>query len=91
MISLSPEWRQAEAVEPGHAAPSHGICSSQKTRTWLRGVACAVRRSEVVRNDAAWTAGRLRSGAYVHLVGSPALRFANIPGTVLWVPSSRKV
>src|SRR5262249_61721078 len=91
MISLSPDLRQAEPVAPGQAAPSHGICSSQNRLNLLRVVACDVSRTDVVRNDAATAAGLFGSGAYVHFVGSPALRFANIPGTVRWLPSSRNV
>src|SRR5215510_8044907 len=89
-ISLSPDWRQALPEKPGAAPPSHGRCWSQNTVSLFRGVACEVSLSAVMRYDAASTAGRLVSATYVHFEGSPAFAFANIPGTVRSLPSSRR-
>jgi hypothetical protein len=83
--------RHALPEYPGAAPPSHGRCISQKIVNLLRGVACVVSLSAVMRYDAATTAGRLVSATYVHFVGSPALLFANMPGTVRSLPSSRRL
>src|SRR5262245_62598214 len=60
-ISPSPDLRQALPEYPGAAPPSHGRCMSQKIVNLLRGVACVVSLSAVMRYDAATTAGRLVS------------------------------
>jgi len=90
-ISPSPDLRHALPEYPGAAPPSHGRCMSQKIVNLFRGVACVVNLSAVMRYDAASTAGRLVSATYVHFVGSPAFRLANMPGTVRSLPSSRKL
>src|SRR5204862_2302543 len=48
-------------------------CSSQKTPTLLRVLTCHVMRPLAFSDVRSLKAGRLKSGEYSHLVGSPAL------------------
>src|SRR5262245_23056581 len=82
--------RQAPVlVAPGHAAPLHERCSSQKRFSLLRWETCHVTRMLAVRFEPSVRACRFVSGTYVQALGFPAFALANIPGTDCALPRYR--